>query len=114
MKTILLAGFARLCIAAVAATSAMAWADPPSRVGRISHADGATSFYADREEGWTPARLNFPVTSENSLWTAAQGRAEVRIGGSALRIDDNTILDFVKIDDDDIDTYLQRGTLNIR
>ena len=114
MKTILLAGFARLCIAAIAATSAMAWADPPSRVGRISHADGATSFYADREEGWTPARLNFPVTSENSLWTAAQGRAEVRIGGSALRIDDNTILDFVKIDDDDIDTYLQRGTLNIR
>ena len=114
MKTMLLAGLARLCVAAVAATSAMAWADPPSRVGRISHVDGATSFYADREEGWTPARLNFPVTSENSLWTAAQGRAEVRIGGSALRIDDSTILDFVKIDDDNIDTYLQRGTLNIR
>ena len=114
MNKILLAGFTRLCIAACAAASTLTWADPPSRVGRISYAEGEASFYSDREEGWAPARLNFPVTSENSLWTAAQGRAEVRIGASALRIDDNTILDFVKVDDDNIDTYLQRGTLNIR
>ena len=118
MKKIVCAGFARLCIAvcatAFAGTSLLAWADPPSRVGRISHAEGETSFFSDREEGWAPARLNFPVTSENSLWTGAQGRAEVRVGASALRIDDNTILDFVKIGDDSIDTYLQRGTLNIR
>ena len=114
MNNILPAGVVRLCIAACAAASTLSWADPPSRVGRISHVEGEASFYSDREEGWTPARLNFPVTSENSLWTAARGRTEVRIGASALRIDDNTILDFVKVGDDNIDTYLQRGTLNIR
>ncbi len=114
MNKFLLTRFARLCIAVWAAAGTLAWADPPSRVGRIGFVEGETSFYADREEGWAPARLNFPVTSENSLWTAGQGRAEVQIGASALRIDDNTILDFVSIGDDNVDMYLQRGTLNIR
>ncbi len=114
MNRVILDGLARLCIVVWAAAGAMAWADPPSRVGRIGFVEGEASFYADREEGWTPARLNFPVTSENSLWTAGRSRAEVRIGASALRIGNDTILDFVAIGDEVIDTYLQRGTLNIR
>ncbi len=100
---------------AVIATAALsAFAEPPNRVGRVSLSEGNVSFYMDRSEGWRPARLNYPVTSENSIWTEAASRAEVRIGSSALRLDDNSILDFIRISDDQTQAYLQRGTINIR
>jgi hypothetical protein len=88
--------------------------EPPSRVGRVSLAQGDVSFYMDREEGWRKAQLNFPVTSENSLSTGINSRAEVRIGASALRISDDSVIDFVRVDDEQMQTFLQRGTLNLR
>ena len=106
-----------LCAAPLAALltlSSLASAEPPSRVGRLSFMQGDVSFFMDRDEGWRRAQLNFPVSSENSLWTENGGRAEVRIGASALRIDDRSILDFVRIEDDQTLAFLQRGTLNLR
>jgi hypothetical protein len=99
----------------VGATFAVnASAEPPSRVGRVSLVEGNVSFFMDRSEGWKPARINFPVTSENSVWTEGASRAEVRIGASAVRVDDNSILDFIRIDDDQTQAFLQRGTISIR
>lgn len=91
-----------------------AFADPPARVGRIGFVEGDVSFYAERSEGWKPARLNFPVTSKNSIWTNGPGRAEVRIGASALRIEGDSILDFSRVDDARTISFLQRGVLNVR
>ena len=91
-----------------------ALAEPPARVGRLSYLQGEVSFFMDRDDGWQRAAINFPVTSENSLWTENGGRAEVRIGSSALRIDDRSILDFVRVDDNLTQTFLQRGTVNLR
>ena len=65
-----------LCAAPLAvlfALSMAAYADPPSRVGRVSFLQGKVSFFMDREEGWQKAQINFPVTSENSLWTEHGG-----------------------------------------
>ncbi len=90
------------------------FADPPARVGRISYFEGDVSFFAERNEGWRPARLNFPVTGKNSIWTNGPGRAEVRIGATAIRIDGNTVLDFAAVDDNATRLFLQRGTTNIR
>ena len=106
-----------LCAAPFAALlllSIPAHAEPPSRVGRLSFVQGDVSFFMDRDDGWRRAQLNFPVTSENSLWTENGGRAEVRIGASVLRIDDRSLLDFVRVQDDQTQTFLQRGTLNLR
>jgi hypothetical protein len=108
-----LAALTSLMLAGVL-TATAALADPPSRVGRVSYIQGSVSFYADRTEGWTRARLNYPVTSQNSIWTEGSARAEVRIGASALRLADDTIVDFVRVLDDQTDAYLQRGTLNVR
>jgi hypothetical protein len=94
--------------------AAPAAADPPSRVGRVSYTQGTVSFYQDRNEGWRPARINYPVTSENSIWTEGAARAELRFGASAVRLDDNTILDFVRVGDDRTQAFLQRGSVNIR
>ena len=103
-----------LCIAACALLSMGAWGDIPSRVGRITYIDGNTSVYQDRESGWQRAVPNMPVTSENSLWIDGAGRAEVRIGAMAVRVSDDTVLDFVRIGDDQTHALLQRGTLNVR
>jgi hypothetical protein len=97
---------------AVIATPALA--DPPARVGRIGLVEGDVSFYNDKTEGWRQARLNFPVTSKNSIWTNSPGRAEVSIGASALRLDGDSIVDFSRVDDSRTQVYLQRGTLNVR
>ncbi len=91
-----------------------AFADPPGRVGRVSFLSGTVSFYSDADEGWREALLNYPVTSENSLWTERDARAEVRIGSTALRLDEDSVLDFQRINDDDTLAYLQRGALNLR
>lgn len=101
-------------LAALLWLSISAFAEPPSRVGRISFMQGDVSFFMDRDEGWRRAQLNFPVSSENSLWTENGGRAEVRIGASALRIDDRSVLDFVRVEDNQTSAFLQRGTLNLR
>jgi hypothetical protein len=105
---------AALALVATSIFAANAFAEPPSRVGRVSLVEGNVSFFMDRNEGWKPARINFPVTSENSLWTEGASRAEVRVGPMAMRLDDNTILDFIRIDDDQTLAYLQRGSVNIR
>ena len=91
-----------------------ALADPPGRVGRVSFLSGTVSFYADADEGWRRALLNYPVTTENSLWTERDARAEVRIGSTALQLDEDSVLDFQRINDDDTLAYLQRGALSLR
>lgn len=92
----------------------LAQADPPGRVGRITLIEGNVKFYADQEESWQAARLNLPVTSENSLWTEPGARTEFRVGASAIRLDANGVLDVQKLDDSNTLLYLQRGTANIR
>ena len=104
----------RLCIAACAVAALAAWADPPGRVGRITYIEGAVSFYGDRDEGWRKAQINYPVTTENSLWTEGNARAEIRIGPSAIRVNDDSILDFVTLQDDTALGFLQRGSVSVR
>ena len=96
--------------AALAATAQ----DLPTRVGRVAYVEGSVSIYQDPEFGWAQAYVNSPVTSQNSLWTDADSRAEMRVGGLALRVDDLTQLDVSHLDDDGIDATVQRGALAIR
>ena len=103
-----------LCVAATVLLIAPALADPPARVGRVTLIDGNTQFFADRDDGWQAAQLNYPVSSENSIWIDGPGRAEVRIGASAIRVGDDSVLDFVLIDEERVEAFLQRGTASIR
>jgi hypothetical protein len=110
-----LCGAAALLIGTLAITaSTIALAEPPNRVGRITLTEGDVSFFTNRNEGWQKARLNFPVTSENSVWTQGRARAEVRIGSSAVRIGEDAIVDFIAVNDERTHIFVQRGTVNIR
>jgi hypothetical protein len=88
--------------------------EPPSRVGRLAHTEGAVSVYQDPEIAWEKAYVNTPITSENSLWTDRRARAELRVSGTAIRLDETTQLDISRIDDDDVDANVARGTVAVR
>ena len=106
--------FLSVLLAVAAISTAIADTLPPSRVGRVAFIEGDVSFFADREEGWRKARLNYPVTSKNSIWSNGPAKAEVRIGASAIRVDADSMLDFVRLDDTLTELFVQRGRVNIR
>ena len=101
-----------LAIAAMAAVPAAAQ-DLPGRVGRVAYIEGEAALYQDPQEGWEKAYVNSPVTGENSVWTEADSRAELRVSGMAVRLDELTQLDVVDLDEA-LDAYLAQGTIAVR
>jgi hypothetical protein len=104
----------------------VAWAqqptqvDPPGRVARLNLAEGAVSF-APGDNGdpanaadWTPAVLNRPLTSGDKLWTGPQSRSELYVGSTAVRMNAQTSLDFLALDDNVTQLRLAQGTIKLR
>ncbi|QJR15800.1 DUF6600 domain-containing protein [Usitatibacter palustris] len=89
-------------------------AEPPGRVGRVSWTQGEVALFNDPERDWEKAYINSPLTSENSLWTEAAARAEVRIGSTALRLEEYTQLDIRRLDDEQLVAHVVRGALAVR
>lgn len=98
----------------LAALSLSALADPPGRVGRLSLVEGEAAVFVDPEQGWEGARINAPLTSENSVWTEPGARAEVSFGSKALRLGEATQLDIVRLDDESFRAHVARGTVTVR
>jgi len=69
-----------------------AWADPPSQVGRLSLISGNVSFLPGSLNEWTPATLNYPLTSGDHLWTDPGARAEVHVLSAAIRLNYRVLL----------------------
>jgi hypothetical protein len=89
--------------------------DPPDRVGRISELDGKVWIYAPESGEWIAAARNRPLTTGDRLSTEGNGRAEVRIGSATtVRIDGNTELEVLKLDDDTASFQLHSGSLAAR
>ncbi len=104
-----------LLFAAISAVSFGAAADdPPIRAGRLAFIEGTVSVYNNPDFGWDQALLNLPITSENSVWTDVDSRAEVRVSGVAMRLDEFTQLDVSQLDEERIDATVVRGSLAIR
>ena len=88
-------------------------ADPPGRVGRLSLLAG-TATLTDMGSGQRQAAtINWPITSEQNFTTDAGSRAEIRIGSLAVRVDADTDVDFVRIDDETIELVVQRGVVQL-
>jgi hypothetical protein len=93
-------------------------ADPPSRVGRLSYVDGTVSFHpAGQPNGqqgdWSPATVNYPVTTGESFWTDANARAAIEIGPAELRLDQASELDVTRLDNRSTELQLDQGVLNL-
>jgi hypothetical protein len=88
-------------------------ADPPGRVGRLSYVDGTVSFHLADQGDWTPATVNYPVTTGESFWTDENSRAEIQVGPAELRLDQASQLDISRLDDGATDVQLDQGVLNL-
>jgi hypothetical protein len=108
-----LAGFALGLAVGATPAEAQAPQDPPARVGRLSYIDGTVSFHAADQDQWTPATLNWPVTSGQSFWTEPNARAEIQVGATEIRLDQATELDVVRLDDGAIVLGVPVGAINV-
>lgn len=88
--------------------------EAPGRVGRVALAQGKVSISGDVGQPATSALVNWPVTTRNLITTEPNGRTEVRIGSTAIRIDGDSSLEVTELDDDSVRLRLHYGSASIR
>lgn len=104
----ILAGIVTLMLSGGAA------AEPPSRVARLGYLSGIMSFSLAGQSGWVRAMVNRPLTTGNRLWSDANSRAQLQIGGTALRLGAATSVTLLNVDDRITQLQLSQGTLAVR
>ena len=102
-----------LCLLAVVAQPAFASDDPPIRVARLNYVEGDVSFQPGGETDWGWATLNRPMTTGDSVWTGDRSRAEMQIGSTAIRVDGQTMMSFLNLDDRTVQIQLTGGTIDV-
>jgi len=99
---------------ALTSAAAMAQgADPPSRVARLNYLSGSVSFRPASVEDWTGASLNYPLTTGDHLWTDPGAQTELHIGSTAIRMNSETALAILNLDDRIVQLSLTGGALNV-
>jgi uncharacterized protein DUF6600 len=88
--------------------------DPPTRVARLSHTDGAVSFNPAGTDDWVNAVINRPMTTGDKLWSDNGGRAELHIGSASLRIGSTTGFSFLNLTDNVTQIQVTEGTVRVR
>ena len=100
--------------AALLSAGAGALADPPSRIARLAYISGPVSLAPAGENNWEYASLNRPLIPGDRLWVEPGARDELQVGGAALRMDGNTMVTLLNMDDRVTQLQLSQGRLNVR
>src|ERR1700683_4708387 len=103
----MLAGFAQ---------GAFGQADPPGRVARLNLMEGTVSYLPSGggDNDWVGAIVNRPLTTGDKLWADTDGRSELHIGSTAIRMDHNTGVSFLNLDDATAQIRLSDGVITIK
>src|SRR5882672_3040957 len=88
--------------------------DPPSRVARLSYANGNVSFEPAGTDDWVSAVVNRPITIGDKLWADNGGRAELHLDSAAIRLSSNTGFSFLNLDDRITQVRITEGVINVR
>src|ERR1700688_4907690 len=88
--------------------------DPPSRVARLAYARGSVSFQPAGTDDWVTAGVNRPATTGDKLWSDRDGRVELQLDGSLIRLSNNTGFSFLNLSDSVTQIQLSAGTLLVR
>ena len=95
--------------------AAVAYADPPARIGRLNYVSGTVSIAsAEAPDQWIQAVLNRPLTSGDRLWADNDSRAELHVGPTAVRMGPQTSFDVLNLDDRTMQLRLGQGSINLR
>src|SRR3954454_19788356 len=101
-------------LAGLAVAAAPCGPDAPGRAARLSYVFGAVSFRPGIAEEWAPATVNYPLSTGDHLWTAAEAQAEVTVGLTAGHLAPETGFFLSWLDDTAFHMGLAEGALNIR
>jgi hypothetical protein len=96
------------------ATPALAADDPPGRVGRVTDSQGQSWFYDTEAGEWSSLERNRPITTGDRVAVDGNGRLELRIGSTAVRLAGGSELEIVRLDDDRVDLMLHSGSAAVR
>ncbi len=88
--------------------------DPPDRVARIGYLQGSVSFQPAGESDWVEAVPNRPMTTGDQLWSDHDSRAELSLGAAAIRLNSNTGISILNLDDRTAQIQLSSGSINLR
>ncbi len=88
--------------------------DPPTRVARLDYSTGSVSMQPNGEGDWVQAVTNRPLTAGDNLWADKNSRAELGIGSTDLRMDSETSITFLDLDDHTTQIKLSLGSLIVR
>ncbi len=96
------------------ARSAAGQNDPPTRVARLSYAQGAISFQPAGENDWFAAVPNRPLITGDRLWADNNSRAELHVGSTVIRMGQQTGIGFLELNDGALQLQLASGSVILR
>jgi hypothetical protein len=88
--------------------------DPPTRVARLNYSSGSVSFQPGGEGDWVTAVPNRPLTTGDNLWADKDSRAELHVGSTGIRMDSETSVSFLDLDDRTLQLRLSLGAVELR
>jgi hypothetical protein len=112
LKTFFLVTAVAICAALFPALS-LAQDDPPAQAGRISIVNGAVSIQAAGSDDWGQASLNYPVGPGDRIFTDTDGRAEIQVGRTYVRIGPNSDVSFVDLTQDAVTFGIAQGAMHV-
>jgi len=88
--------------------------DPSGRVAQLDYANGSVSLQPGGQGDWVQAVTNRPLTTGDNLWADKDSRAELHLGSTAIRMDAETSLTFLDLDDHNTQIKLSLGSVIVR
>ncbi len=88
--------------------------DPSVRVGRLGYIQGTVSVQPSGVDQWSQAETNYPVATGDRLYTDQDGRDEIAIGGTVVRMWHGTDLTMTNLADELTQLGLAQGTIRVR
>lgn len=87
--------------------------DPPSRVARLSVAQGSVSVEPASVDQFTPAEVNYPLTTGDRVWTGGDSLAELEAGQTVVRMGATTDLTVSGLTDELAQFGLGQGSVHL-
>lgn len=81
---------------------------------RLSLIEGDVQVRPGDTEEWFPASINTPVLEGDRIWVPERGRLEMQLrDGSMVRLNENTSLDLLRMEDGSLQSYINSGSAYI-
>jgi len=113
---VLMAPLLILLLAAGLCISARADDDPSGRVARLNFLQGVVSFQpaGGGDNDWVDAVPNRPIVTGDRVWCDSDGRAELHVGSTAIRLDHQTGISFLNLTDNIVQLQVSAGVTIVR